>query len=153
MRRHFVALCCLCVLSTGCDGTANRPLTQDDEGKIALSNVGELYRLYTAEQHKAPTGIADFAPLARVSPAGLAAIESGAVIVRFGARLTGTEEGPSNDPADEVLAYQKDVPLSGGQVLMSDRTVRTMTPDEFKAAKLAGNKSSEAVSNARKPRS
>ena len=38
----------------------------------------------------------------------------------------------------EVLAYEKQVPDSGGNVLMLDRSVKKMTADEFKSAKKAG---------------
>ena len=79
-----------------------------------------------------------------MSPTGVRAIETGDVIVRFGASLPDTGEEPGKGPDDEVLAYQKDVPASGGQVMMLNRTIRTMTPEEFKAAKLAGTASSSA---------
>src|SRR5262249_40728082 len=90
---------------------------------------------------------ADFSPMARMSPMGMGAIESGDVIVRFGAALPDTGEEPGKGPGDEVLAYHKDVPTSGGPVLMLNRTIRTMTPEEFQAAKLAGNTSSSAASD------
>ncbi|WP_168221819.1 hypothetical protein [Aquisphaera giovannonii] len=34
----------------------------------------------------------------------------------------------------EVLAYGKDVPTAGGPVLLLNRSIRTMTREEFKAA-------------------
>jgi hypothetical protein len=36
------------------------------------------------------------------------------------------------------LAHWKSVPDEGGPVLMRDRSIRTMTAEEFKAARLAG---------------
>jgi hypothetical protein len=119
-------------------------MTEDDATRRALNDVGELYRLYTAEKQKPPTKTADFLPMERMSPTGVRAVETGDVIVRFGASLPDTGEEPGKGPGDEVLAYQKDVPSSGGQVMMLDRTIRTMTPEEFKAAKLAGTASSSA---------
>lgn len=153
MKRHVTVMFCLGLLAAGCGDTESRPITAADEKEAALSDVGELYRLYTVEKHKPPTRLADFAPLAPVNPMGLKAVESGAVVVRFGATLTGTQEGTSNDPDDQVLAYEKEVPVSGGRVLMLNRSIRTMTPDEFKAAKLAGTASSEPLSAKGKPRS
>jgi hypothetical protein len=117
-------------------------LTKDDATMAALGDVGELYRLYTAEKKKPPTRLADLRPMARMSPMGVRAVETGDVIVRLGARLPDTGEEPGQGPGDEVLAYPKDVPASGGPVMMLNRTIRTMTPDEFKAARLAGTASS-----------
>jgi hypothetical protein len=80
-----------------------------------------------------------------MSPTGVRTIETGEVIVRFGATLPDTGEEPGKGPGDEVLAYQKEVPDSGGQVMMLDRTIRTITPEEFKTAKLAGTVSSAST--------
>jgi hypothetical protein len=144
MRRYLIGLCGLGLLVLGCGEPANRPLTQDDEGKIALSDVGELYRVFTAQKKKPPTKLADFLPMEPKSPMGVLALQSGVVIVRFGATLPDTEEGSTKGP-DEVLAFEKKAPESDGQVLMLNRTIRTMTLDEFMAAKLSGTESSSAV--------
>ncbi len=145
MRRSIVGVLCLGLLAAGCGGPTNQPLTKEGEGALALNDVGELYRVYTAQKKKPPAKLADFVPMEAMSPMGLRAIESGAVVVRFGATMTDTEEGPGKSSSDEVLAYENDVPNAGGQVLMLDRTLGTMTPEEFKAAKLAGTSSSEAI--------
>ena len=52
------------------------------------------------------------------------------MLVYWGAGLS---DGP--DAASTVLAYQKDVPEKGGEVLMQDGTPKKMTADEFKAAR------------------
>lgn len=146
MRRHLVVgICALGLVVAGCGGPADRPLTKEGEEALALDDVGELYRVYTAQKKKPPARLGDFALMEPMSPMGLRALESGEVIVRFGATLPDTGEEPGKGPDDEVLAYLKDVPASGGRVLMLNRTVRTMTPEEFKAAKLAGTSSSEAI--------
>jgi hypothetical protein len=115
--------------------------------QTALSDVGELYRLYTIDKKKAPTKVADFAPLEAVNPTGLRAIRDGEVIVRLGATLPDTGEEPGKVHADEVLAYEREVPASGGNVLMLDRTIRRMAPDEFKSARLAGTSSSDQAAS------
>jgi hypothetical protein len=145
MRRSIVGILCLGLMAAGCGGPASNPLTKEGEGALALNDVGELYRVYTAQNKKPPTKLTDLVPMEPMSPMGMRAIESGDVIVRFGATMTETEEGPARTSSDEVLAFQKDVPNTGGQVLMLDRTVRSMSPEEFKAAKLAGTSSSEVV--------
>ena len=50
----------------------------------------------------------------------------------------------------EVLAYEKKVPDSGGLVLMLDRTIKEMSREEFKAAKMAGDSSTEPKSTEKK---
>jgi hypothetical protein len=146
MSLYRAGLLGLCLAVAGCNGPGGRPLTEDETAKAALGDVGELYRLYTVETNKPPARTADFLPMGRMNPMGVKAIESGDVIVRFGANLPDTGEEPGKGPGDEVLAYHKDVPTSGGPVLMLDRTTRTMTPEEFQAAKVAGNASSSAPS-------
>ncbi len=145
MRREMVRLCCLGLLAAGCGDSGNRPMTKDDVATLALSDVGEIYRMYTVDKKKPPARTADLTPLEPVNPTGLHAIESGDVIVRFGAVLPDTDEVPGKGTGDEVLAYQKEVPESGGKVLMINRTIRAMTAEEFKAAKLAGTESSTAT--------
>ena len=153
MRPYRLGVIGLCLAIVGCGGPAGRPLTKDDATMAALSDVGELYRLYTGEKKKPPAKLADLRPMARMSPMGVRAIETGDVIVRLGARLPDTGEEPGQGPGDEVLAYHKDVPASGGPVMMLNRTIRTMTPDEFKAARLAGtSSSSDAIGAEAKPR-
>jgi hypothetical protein len=144
MRREMVRLCSVALLlAAGCGDSGNRPMTKDDVVDLTLSDVGEVYRMYTVDKKKPPAKTADITPLERVNPTGVHAIESGDVVVRFGAALPDTGEMPGQGPDDEVLAYMKDVPESGGKVLMLNRTVRTMTPEEFKSAKLAGTESSK----------
>ena len=42
--------------------------------------------------------------------------------------------------AKTILAYEKDVPASGGLVLMAEGSVRSMTADEFKKTPKAAGK-------------
>ena len=144
MRPRWFCLAALPLLAAGCGSSGDQPVSKDDLAVIELGDAGEVYRLYTLEKGRPPGKTADLSPLDRVSPAGVQAIQSGRVVVRFGAKLPDTGETPGTGPGDEVLAYEKQVPESGGRVLMLNRTVKAMTAEEFKAAKLAGNGSSEA---------
>jgi hypothetical protein len=67
------------------------------------------------------------------------------VVLLYGALLADTKEEPGDGSSSEVLAYQKDVPQSGGKVLMLDRTVKSMTAEEFKSAKKAGKEGPAAT--------
>lgn len=137
MHDRLLSVLFLGLLTVGCGGE-NRPLTESDMEQTALNDVGELYRVYTIQFKKPPAKLADLVPLEQMSPIGLNAIKKGDVVVRYGAKLTSTNEGPGSEPTDEVLAYQKKTPESGGQVLMLNRTIKVMSADEFKSAKLAG---------------
>ncbi len=86
-----------------------------------------LYRVYTVQYKKPPKTTADFTPLEQLSPIGVDAMKKGELIVRLGATLPDTNEGPSSTCTDEVLAYLKKVPESGGKVLMLNRAIKTMT--------------------------
>jgi hypothetical protein len=142
MRNQLWWVSCVALAVVGCGGPANNPPTVADMEETKLNDVGELYRVYQTSKNKAPTKIADLTAFEQMSPMGVQAIRTGEVIVRLGATLPDTGEGPGTGPADEVLAYQKQVPASGGQVLMLNRTIKSMSAEEFKAAKLAGNASS-----------
>lgn len=127
----------------GC-GSNDGPVTQEVAIESRLGEVGELYRLYTAQQKKAPKSVADARTMENAVPSGLTPIVSGEVVVYWGAELTGLGEEPSGPESDTVLAYEKDVPTKGGQVLMLDRRIQTMTPEEFAAAPKAGTLTPEA---------
>lgn len=143
MRPALPASLVLALAVAGCGAPSSQPITQETLPTYSLADVGELYRLYSFDKKKPPAKLADLLPFESINPAGLHAVESGDVVVRFGASLIDTQEGPStHDPADEILAYAKAVPESGGPVLLMNRTIRTMTADEFKSAKLAGTSSS-----------
>jgi hypothetical protein len=136
----FVALIIPLGPVAGCGGPAGVPVTAENRAEIALSDVGELYRQYPFSNHKPPKKISDFAPLDSMAPLGLKALRDGDVVARSGVVIEDVNEGPATrDSADEVIAYAKDAPTAGGDVLMHNRTVRKMTAEEFKAAKLAGD--------------
>ena len=139
-HRLLAALTLSLGLATGCNAPVGEPLTEANRGEAALNDVGQLFRMYAFEKHKPAKSIADFVPLEQMSPLGVRALQQGDVIARSGVVIQDVEEGPATkDPADEVMAYAKEVPTSGGPVLMHNRTIKMMTADEFKAAKMAGD--------------
>jgi hypothetical protein len=135
--RTPILLAALGLVLAGCGGKAE-PLSTAAMDDVRLRDVGELYRSHQLAKQKPPKSLKDFAPFGNGAPTAYSAIRSGQVVVRYGATLPDTDEEPSSSASDEVLAYVKDVPEKGGPVLMLDRRMRTMTSDEFKAAKLAG---------------
>ena len=124
----------------GCGmGMQQGPLAASAIQETKLRAVGELYRLHQEMLKKAPRSLKDFNRLGEASSRGAyGAIRDGEVVVRWQATLPDTEVEPSSTMSDEVLAYWKSVPEEGGPVLMLDRSIRKMTAEEFKAARLAG---------------
>ncbi|HEV3167239.1 MAG TPA: hypothetical protein VGZ22_24735 [Isosphaeraceae bacterium] len=149
MRRQTLWILCLGLAAAGCSGADNHPVTADEMQLTALSDVAELYRLYIAQNKKPPANVADFNSMEMMSPTGLHALKSGEVIVFLKADLPDLGEETGKGPGDVVLAYEKNVPQEGGKVLMLNRTVKTMTAEEFKSASKAGSTDSSASSKTR----
>jgi hypothetical protein len=127
--------------AAGCGGVTltSRPPTFEE---MALQEVGDLYLLYTGQHKKSPQKPQDFEPYEAGLPQGYRRVRSGDIIVRWGVNLVDLKKPEETaDSPDEVLAYEKKVPTQGGVVLMKNRTVRTMTAEQFKAAPKAGGSS------------
>ncbi len=137
MRKSILAACCLSLLVAGCSDSSRQP-TADESEDTTLFQVGEMCRFYQLAKKKSPEKFADLNSVNNLAGGGYEAVRSGRVILLYGASLPDTKEEPGDGSSDEVLAYQKDVPQSGGKVLMLDRTVKNMTAEEFKSAKKAG---------------
>jgi hypothetical protein len=123
---------CVLVVSTvivpvGCGPSTAGPGSREE---LTISQVAQIFRMRQRTQKPPPQGIKDVEGAQAVAPAAFAAVKSGDVIVYWG---TGLADG--SEAASTVLAYQKDVPEKGGEVLMQDGNARKMTAEEFKAAK------------------
>jgi hypothetical protein len=147
MPRTLLFLCSLALVAAGCSDT-NGPRTVEQVGHDNLIEVGELYRHYQFSKQKPPQKLSDFDTLRSMGGNGYASLRDGNIMLRYNAKLPDTDEDPGHAESSEVLAYEKQVPESGGYVLLLNRTIKRMTPDEFKAAPLpAGAKevAAEAV--------
>ena len=101
-----------------------------------LQDVNDLLHMGSVAGRQ-PSKVADLRPQESKFPKGYAAIKSGDVVVLWGTPLLGEGEvGPN----EKILAYDKDVPSSGGWVLMSAGTIKKMSSAEFEAAPKAGKK-------------
>lgn len=136
-RRIILALACASALSA-CSRSGPGVSEATEEGRQALLEVGEMYRLFVASYKKAPKSVADFRGAQPAAPAGYRAVKDGSIIVIWSTMLQDTSEEGSTDSAEEILAYEKSVPEHGGQVLLKNRSVRTMTAAAFKSAPKAG---------------
>ena len=140
MRRQAITLSALFLVSMlGCGSTGTPPSTAPDaDRKVAINDVGELLRTYQVSTKKAPTKEKDLERFEMGAPSGFAAVKKKEIVVNWGATLPDLNEEPGKVQSDEVLAYEKQTPNSGGLVLTLDRRVKSMTAQEFKAAKKAG---------------
>ncbi len=135
----------------GCDGPSDVGSTTSATSENGpLAQIGSLYRDFWELKKKAPNGLKDFVPSAEAMPEGVNAVKNGDVVVIWGVKLEDLSPQGAGDSADEILAYQKETPDSGGYVLMKNRSIRRMTADEFKAAPKAAGTIEEAAKAGKK---
>jgi hypothetical protein len=131
--------CVLVVLTVialvGCDSSTAPPRTHEE---AAIKQVWQLFHSYQKRGKEAPKAIADFLPMEQNFSAALEAIRSKEVLVYWGAGFS-----DAADASSTLLAYHRDVPEKGGDVLMQDGTTRTMSAEDFKAAKKPAGASTE----------
>lgn len=137
MPKSALKVCLLCLVVLGC-GKSNGPPTSDEADNSILLQIGDMYRSYQTVKNRPPANINELGSMKAISGNAYEAVRGGEIVVRYGASMTDLQEEPGPPTSEEVLAYQKAVPDSGGKVLMLDRNIKTMTADEFKAAKKAG---------------
>jgi hypothetical protein len=144
MNYRHLAVLSTCLFSiVGC-GKSNGPVTTEQAVDSRLGEVAELLRVYQLQKSKAPKASTELRAVENAAPSGMTPIITGEVVVLWGAALPSLGEEPSGPESDTVLAYAKEVPEKGGQVLMLDRRIKTMTPEEFAAAPKAGTVEAEA---------
>lgn len=127
LYNFYVAMFCLPLLG-GCGSSepiTNEPPPQDPE--IALKELAEVYHYIHTQRNRVPKRSQDLAEYEGSLPSAMMMIETEEIVVRWG---VGYAKGSS-----EVLAYQKDAPSNGGQVLLRDGRVKTMSAGEFQAAR------------------
>jgi hypothetical protein len=119
-------------LTAGCGpGAVERaPISVE---QLSIEEIASILRAYQKGQKPPPKGLKDLLPMQAAFPTAVQALKNKEVLVYWGAGLSDASGASST-----VLAYHKDVPEKGGEVLMQDGTARKMTADEFKAATKAG---------------
>jgi hypothetical protein len=94
---------------------------------VVLGEINEILGDYVKSHGKAPAKLQDLAQFEQIYSTGFQALKSGQCVVVYNTK--------PDKSGNAVLAYEKDVPQKGGSVLMSNGTVKEMTPQEFEAAK------------------
>jgi hypothetical protein len=113
-------------VASGCGPSSAGP---ESHAQLSIAQIGQLFHRYQKGQNSPPRGLDDLQPMQRILPAAFDSIKSRDVLVYWGVGISDAPEAAST-----VLAYHKDVPEKGGEVLMQDGTARKMTADEFQAA-------------------
>ena len=123
----------LCLLAS----CSSRPRERAAPEFGLLQEVNDLLHSSAGALARPPAKLDDLSKHKSIYPRGYEAVQSGAVVVLWGAALKG-EGDAGKDEA--VLAYEKTTPTEGGYVLLSAGTVKKMTATEFNTAPKAGKK-------------
>jgi predicted Zn finger-like uncharacterized protein len=111
----------------------NSPRTAADKKKAA-NDLKELALAYLtfldSNQGKPPANLEELSRFFSKDGKVLQAMKEGKYVFLYGVGLQAMTAGTSNT----ILAYEKDVPTGGGQVVMADGSVKDMTAQEFQAA-------------------
>ena len=123
----FALLIGLAVVAPGFGSSVTNRSVNPSQNDLALEDVGNFLRMHKKAQKPPPKSIKDIAPMENGYPQGYMALQAGDVVVYWGVEF---------DPDDSttVVAYEKDVPESGGRVLTRNGETTKMTAEEFKAA-------------------
>jgi hypothetical protein len=135
IARAWVAAVLTAMVPMGCGPSTAGP---DSAEKFKMGQVSQLFRIFK-KMEKLPQKIKDVESMNGNLPAAVGAIKSKEVLIYWGA---GVSDAP--EAASTVLAYHKDVPEKGGEVLMQNGKLRKMTAAEFNSApKPAGGRIDE----------
>lgn len=128
--RTTIGPACVIALAGLLAGCNSAPPSHSDDAApniLALEEVSHILRMYKKSGQGAPKSIKDVAGMSNGLPAGIEALRKGNVLLYW--------EAPFDpDDSKTVIAYQKEAPEKGGEVLMRDGTVAHMTAEEFQAA-------------------
>ena len=121
----FLSLC-------GCGGGGAKsggPTAPSNMDTVA--DVAEMLKEYCAANKRPPNSLADLEDASATHPVGHAAASTKEFVIYYKVMINSAK-------ADTVLAYHKDVPASGGVVVMQDGSVKEMTAADFASAPKAG---------------
>jgi hypothetical protein len=118
------------------NGGGIREVVEQKKRSNELKQILLGYLNYSDAMNKPPAKPADLAPFIENDKRLLDAMTSGRYVIIWGSSIKNMTAGTSNT----VLGYEKDTPTKGGQVVMADGSVQTMTAKQFEAATKASGK-------------
>lgn len=130
MARTLVLLSALALV--GCSSDSKNAPGQQRGNEAVLYEVGGLIQMYSGEAGRGPKKAGDFAKFQNGYPLGFKAVQSGEVVVVWGAKMAG--EGEAASAPEDVIAYEKKVPTEGGWVLLQNGKTKELTAAEFASA-------------------
>lgn len=116
----------LVVFVPACSGP--NPAAPPPDASEGLKELGEVYKYRATQRMPAPSRTADFAEQQASLGNAWPLIEDGTLVILWRA-------GGYSAHSTDVLAYEKDAPVSGGKVLLRNGTIKQMTAEEFRATK------------------
>lgn len=150
LRRKIWVVCLLlsgaAQFTTGCS-SSTAPPSQDVVESIPLRELGEAYRTYVLAKKTAPKKLADLRSYEAGYPMAFAGLKDKQLEVFWGGELLEPEAVFPTAKTDKVLAFESKVPKEGGHVLLANREIKKMTPEEFKSAPKAADASSSTGSS------
>jgi hypothetical protein len=115
--------------SSGGGGGDADPQAREDLGKIGMA----YHNFNDAMRGRGPRNLEEFKPYVEGgSKTAYDGLKEGRYVFIWNVRLLDMQP-----PHETVLGYEKDVPTRGGPVLFGDASVKNLTAEEFKAARLA----------------
>lgn len=123
MKKQIICLLAVAIGVVGCGG--NRVATVDPR-TANLTDIFEVYSLFAKNHQRPPKQLSDLTrrEYETTNPAGVRGLKSGEYVV-----VWGTVIGESS-----VLAYEKDVPQSGGMVVLADGNIKSMSASDLQVA-------------------
>ncbi len=139
MTRVMLTIIAALGLCLSLTGSAGAQLTAAERAKRTndLKQLGLAFHNYNDTFKKGPAKAADLGPFIENDKRLLGLLDNKDIVFQFGVSVA---EMMADGLSNTVLAYDKDVPTKGGLVLMADASVKSMTAEEFKKAKLATSK-------------
>jgi hypothetical protein len=133
------ALALSLALAPGCgSGNPNPANSPELYSNTVLFEIGDMINTHCIQHKKAPQGLRDLAVFEDSFPTGLGAARRGDVVIFWGVETIDPAAG--GPEGEEVLAYLKETPETGGGVVTRALQIKSLTPDQFKAAPKAPGK-------------
>jgi hypothetical protein len=127
--------------TTGCT-SSTAPPSQAVVESIHLRELGEVYRTYVLAKKTSPNKIADVREYEAGYPMAFLGLKNKELEVFWGGELLEPEAVVPDVQSDKILAFESKVPKEGGYVLLANREIKKMMPEEFKSAPKAAAVSS-----------
>jgi hypothetical protein len=130
-RRVRVWVVCVLVLAggVGCSGSGGAPAEQTAPQVVRLKQIYLMAQMRTKGNQTRPKTLNEFKQSEAAYPQGFKALQEGDCVFVWSAYTDSLA-----NPAETVLAYEKDAPNQGGYAVMADGTIKQLTADELKAA-------------------